>query len=745
MSEKENSSEEQKNTENKEMAKKKTVEKTESSANSDENNNELENSMIQESEHVDEQRSNSEKADETDTNKDEKDSSDAFLAESKKSAKENMEKEKENPDLKTNPEELTSDSGISETADNSEEKNEQKEEEQKEEEKQPEAQKNLEETKNIQTEENDSEEEEDEDDEEKRTSEKNGIPLKDYHSMDMEQLVKEFSSLLKTEKIQAIKEHTEEIRNEFNSRFDEELEQKKEEFVAEGGNIIDFYYSTPLKKEFNSLYFDYKEKRNEHYKQLKQNLNKNLENRLAIIEELKGMIGLGANMNANFNQFKELQERWKKAGPIPRDKYNTVWNNYHHHVEHFYDFLHLDREFRDMDFKHNLDQKLKIIVRAEELAQETNINRSFRELQMLHKMWKEELGPVAKEYRDEIWDKFSEVTKKIHENRQAYFAELDKKSEKNLSIKREIIEKIAKIGKNDLGSHKETQQRIKQIEALRNEFFKAGKVSKRDNEKVWSEFKASVGIFNHKKNEYYKNLKKDQYENLGKKMELVKIAEENKDSTDFETVTPLMKKIQNDWKQIGHVPRKDSDVIWKRFKAGCNHYFDQVHTNKSGENKEEAAAFEEKKALVDSIKTLEIGEDKEEGLEVIKTKIEEWNNLGRVPKDKRYIEGKFNKALDQLFENSSIDRKESEMLKFENRIKVLDEADDSRKIEKEQFFLRKKVDETKVEIRQLENNLQFFSNANVDNPLVKEVHKNIARHKEQLETWKAKLKKVKAL
>ncbi|HET8839646.1 MAG TPA: DUF349 domain-containing protein [Flavobacteriaceae bacterium] len=727
MSEKENPSEKKQNSEEKKNVEKSQLESRKLSKPVDDGDNELETSMVQESEHVGAQRNNAKKTEENDLNNDHTDSSEAFVAEASKSEKKNTEEvEKEGDATEKVQEDIDA---LSEKEEIPENKNTSQ----------------LEENETLAKSDDAEDEEENEEEEEESEVEKNEIPLKNYHGMDMESLVKEFSTLLKKENIQDIREHAEEIKNEFNARFDEELEQKREEFVEEGGNIIDFYYSTPLKKEFNSLYFDYKEKRNAYYKQLKQNLNKNLENRLAIIEELKGMIGLGANMNANFNQFKELQERWKKAGPIPRDKYNTVWNNYHHHVEHFYDFLHLDREFRDLDFKHNLDQKLKIILRAEELAEETNINRAFRELQMLHKMWKEDLGPVAKEYRDEIWDKFSEVTKKIHENRQAYFAELDKKNEKNLEIKREIIEKISKIAEDELGSHKETQEKMKQIEALRNEFFQAGKVPQKDNEKVWSEFKSAVRNFNRKKNSYYKNLKKEQFQNLEKKLELVKIAEENKDNPDFETVTPLMKKIQSEWKAIGHVPRKDSNKIWRRFKEACNHYFDQMHRNRNEENKEELEAFDKKKELLESLKTLDLSGDNKEGLALVKEKIEEWNNLGRVPKDKRYIEGKFNKALDQIFENSSLSKKEAEMLKFENRIKVLDEADDSRKIEKEEFFLRKKVDETQAEIRQLENNLQFFSNVNTDNPLVQEVHQNIARHKEQLETWKAKLKKVKAL
>ncbi len=584
-----------------------------------------------------------------------------------------------------------------------------------------------------------------EDSEDETTVERHGIEKKDYHAMSKEALADELEKLVKKEKVQAIKEHVEEIRAEFNAKFDEEMEEKKEEFLAEGGNIIDFHYSTPLKKQFNSLYFDYKEKRNKYYQQLKQDLNQNLEKRLEIIEELKGLIDVEENINTTYRHFKDLQDRWKTAGPIPRDKYNTVWNTYHHHVENFYDFLHLNREFRDLDFKHNLEQKLKIISRAEELTQETDTNRAFRELQMLHKMWKEDLGPVEKEYREDIWQKFSDATKQIHDKRQEYFEQLEKDFEKNLEKKDQIIEQIREIAAGKYNSHKQWQQKITEVEALREAFFNAGKVPRHVNDETWKKFKEAVRSFNRNKNAFYKNQKKEQYDNLEKKQELVKIAEEHKDSEDFKATTPLMKKIQADWKSIGHVPRKDSDKIWKKFKAACNHYFDRLHASRNEENKEENEAFEQKRELLDKLKNVELSGDRKKDLPTIKNFIEEWKKLGRVPHSKRYIEGKFNKALDQAFDKLDLDKKQSEMLKYENKVQALEDSDDSRKLNNEHYFLTKKIEETKAEIRQLENNLQFFSNVDDKNPLVQEVHKNIQNHKEQLKIWKEKLEKVKSL
>jgi hypothetical protein len=584
-----------------------------------------------------------------------------------------------------------------------------------------------------------------EDSEDEDNSSRHDIELKDYDAMSIDELVIELEKLLKNEKVQAIREHVTQIKIAFDKKFNEIIEEKKEQFIDEGGNVIDFHYSSPVKTKFNSIYFDYREKRDAYYKNLKKNLNENLQNRLALIEELKNMIGTGRDMKVNFQQFKDLQERWKNAGPVPRSEYSELWNNYHHHVERFYDFLHLDREFRDLDFQHNLDQKLKIIARAEELVKEENINRAFRELQLLHKMWKEELGPVAKEYRDEIWEKFSEATKKIHENRRAHFEELDKEREKNLVVKLDIIEQIRKLAETEIKSHKIAQKNIKLVNELRELFFKAGKVPQKDNEDVWKAFKENVRIFNRSKNAFYKGLKQEQNENLEKKLELIKIAEDNKDSEDFDTVTPLMKKIQSDWKKIGFVPRKHSDKIWKQFKAACNHYFDRFHAYKNEENKEEFEAFSAKKDLLDKIKDYKITGDEDKDLKAVKAFIEQWKSLGLVPRQKRYIEGKFNKALDQIFNNMDIDHTKAEMLKYENRLQGLEEADDDNRLYKEEQFLRTKISETESKINQFENNLQFFSDADKESPLVKEVYDNIDKLKEELNMWKTKLRKIRSL
>lgn len=584
-----------------------------------------------------------------------------------------------------------------------------------------------------------------EDAEDEGNKDRHKIEVKEYDKMSLEALAIELEKLVKSEKVQAIKTHVDTINSEFKSQLNALIEEKKEDFLNDGGNEIDFYYSSPVQKRYKIAYKEYRNKIHEHYKSLENNLKQNLADKLEIIEELKGLINVEENINTTYKHFKELQERWRKTGPIPRDKYNNAWNSYHHHVEIFYDFLHLNRDLRDLDFKHNLEKKLLIIERAEELAQDDDVMRAFRELQELHKMWKEELGPVGKEHREIIWGRFKNATKIINDKRQVYYQHIDKIHEKNLEIKLEIIVAIEAINSEKIASHSIWQKKIKEIESLRGNFFNAGKVPIKVNEVTWSKFKNAVRIFNKNKNAFYKGLKKEQYENLQKKLELIQIAEDNKDNEDKETTTALMKKIQNEWKKIGHVPRKDSDKIWKKFKAACNHYFDTLHETKNAANKANADAFNKKYELLDSLKILKISGDKEKDLATITDVIAQWNSFGRVPNDKRYIEGKFNKILDELFTSTKIDKNEIELIKFENKLEDLNSEDNTRNLDNERIFIRKRIDEVKGQINQLENNLQFFTNVDDDNPLVKEVHNNIKDHKNTLKLWIAKLSKIKEL
>lgn len=585
-----------------------------------------------------------------------------------------------------------------------------------------------------------------EESEDETLKERHEIPKLDYEALDMDALVVELEKLVAVDKVMSVKDHVEEVKTAFLSKYNHFIEEKKDEFHAENPETTEeFHYHLPLKSKFDTLYNQFRDKRNVHFKSLQNNLKSNLDVRLAIVEELKELINPQENIKDTLKHFNELRERWKNAGPIPRDKYNHVWNNYHFHVENFYDYLHLDREARDLDFKHNLDLKLKIVARVEELAEDADVNKAFRELQDLHKIWKEDIGPVSREHREEIWNNFSALTKKIHDKRELIFEKQRGTETENLAKKQEIISKIQALATEKVEAHSLWQGQIDKVEALRNEFFATGKVPSDVNEETWSGFKNAVRDFNSLKNSFYKDIKKDQQDNLNKKLALVERAKALKDSEDFATTTPVMKQIQEEWKQVGHVPRKYSDSIWKDFKEACNHYFDKLHAQRNEVNSEELEAFEKKKEYLESLKDFALTGEHKADLDAIKAHIENWKGFGKVPHARRHIEGKFNKVLDALFDKLSLSKKDSEMARFNSRIDQLSGSDDTRKLENEKIFLIRKIEEVQQEIFQLENNIQFFANAKKDNPMVLEVKKNIEKHKESLQVWKDKLKQIRNL
>lgn len=588
-----------------------------------------------------------------------------------------------------------------------------------------------------------------EESEDETLKERHEIPMQDYDTLSMEALVDELDALVSTGKVMSIKEHVEEIKKAFLAKYNHFIEEKKEEYHTENPDTTeDFQYHSPLKTKFDQVYSLFRDNRNTHFKSLQTNLKTNLENRLAIVEELKELINPQENIKDTLKHFNDLRERWKNAGPIPKDKYNHVWNNYHFHVENFYDYLHLDREARDLDFKHNLELKQKIVSRVEELVNEADVNKAFRELQDLHRIWKEDIGPVSRENRDIIWNQFSDLTKQMHDKREVLFEKLRGTELENLEKKKGIIADIEVLATVKVNAHSQWLQQIEKVEALRTAFFSAGKVPSDVNEETWAAFKGAVRNFNSFKNSFYKEIKKEQNENLAKKNVLVAKAQELQESTDFAVTTPIMKRIQDEWKQIGHVPRKYSDKIWKEFKEACNHYFDKLKEHKDEDSAEEIAAFDNKKLYLDTLRAYQLTGDHKTDLDAIKLHIETWKNFGKVPFPRRHIEGKFNKILDALFDKLSLSKKDTDMIRFANRMDSLSENNDSRKLENEKIFIMRKIEEVRNEINQLENNIQFFTNtrnAKKENSIVLEVRKNIAIHKESLDTWKEKLKQLRNL
>lgn len=570
------------------------------------------------------------------------------------------------------------------------------------------------------------------------------IELIDYSKFSLEELVAELGKLIHSNEVQSINTNVNNIKTIFNVEFGKLLKQEKEKFLAEGGDVVDFQYNNPLKSTYNSYLYDYKVKRNEFFANQEKQLNDNLEAKLEIIEDLKRLVDNSDDGGIMYKNFKEIQTKWQQIGPVPRAKYNDIWRTYHHHVERFYDLLHISNDLRELDFKHNLEEKLKLVDQAEALAESEDINQAFKELQVLHKLWKEEVGPVAREHRDEVWERFSAATKKVHDKRHDFFKDLKSKYEENIDKKLAVINEIEAIDTSKNASRNDWQKSINEIEALRAKFFAVGQVPRGKSDKIWAKFKEATKNFNSEKNKFFKDVKKDHLENLNKKKLLIEQAVALKDSDDWETATEVMKKIQSDWKKIGHVPRKYSDKLWKEFKDACNHYFDRLHKTQEEGNQLEMAVFTKKKELLKTIKE-EFETENSMTLDKLNSYISAWRELGRVPYDVRHIEVKFNKLLDKIVSSSNIDESEMEMIKFTNLVNSYLEQKKYRKLDSEQLFVRKKIDESVREIQQLENNIGFISNVSDDNPLVKKVNEQIDAIKEKLTIWKTKLQYLREL
>jgi hypothetical protein len=564
-------------------------------------------------------------------------------------------------------------------------------------------------------------------------------PAVDYDTFSLEELVSSLEKTLSNNPVQKIKSQVEGIKSAFNQKFGAMLAEKKAAFLEEGGNSIDFQFSSPIKTDYNNLLSDYKKQRDAFYKNLENNLNENFVKREQVIENLKNLID-EADTSTMYKNFKEIQDTWRTIGSVPKSHYNDTWKTYHHHVERFYDLLHLSNDFRDLDFKHNLEKKIKIIEKAEALSEEADINFAFKELQDLHKKWKEDVGPVAKEMREVVWQKFSVATKNIHDKRHDYYKEMRSKYDEIIEKKMVTINAINACDPSNNKSHSDWQKSINEIEKLRKDYFSAGKLPYSKSEEVWQKFKNATKKFNAAKNVFYKQEKNGQQENLEQKIALIEYAESIKDSDDWEMATNAMKKVQSDWKKIGHVPRKFSDDIWKRFKAACNHYFDRFHEQKNAVSKEQQAVVDAKKEFLDTLKETEEA-TKDSVLEAINS----WKDLGRLPREVRHLEDKFNKQIDRMLESLSLDKNEVSMLKFTNVVDSLADDNDSRKLDSEEIFVRKKIDEIFKEIQQLENNMGFFSNVKDNNPLFLNVKNKLEAHKEDLAIWKEKLSYLKKL
>ena len=520
-----------------------------------------------------------------------------------------------------------------------------------------------------------------------------------------------------------------------------DTEDKKTEHIEDSGTQTQNALS--VVEQWDKLSRNFRKKRRKYYEERNKDLQENLKKRMALIESFRGLLTVEEDISNTLKTFKSLQQEWFDCGPIPKSDYDMVWQTYRHHVENFYDYLDLNREFRDLDFKYNYDQKLRIIAQAQKLAALEDQNLAFKELQKLHKIWKEDIGPVAKEHREPLWQTFSEVTKIIHDKRQEFYQNRDEKQLENLARKKAIIQEIQAITTQNDPNHKSWQKSVKHVQKLRDEFFDLGPVPKKENKALWSEFKQANSDYNQIKNAFFKDQKKELMANLKAKKELIELAEKHLESEDFEQSTPLMKKIQADWRNIGPVPHRDSDKIWKRFKTACNAYFQKLQSEQKLESESEQNALAKKKEILKTLTKKNTGNFKE--LDELKLAVNHWHETGKIPAKHTGLENEFFDCITMHLIELGQSEHEAALTSFNLKIEGFVAQGQDQLLQQQGQLVDQKIKELKTEINQLENNLGFFQNVAQDNPLLKEVHKNITGHRNDLALWQEKKQVLKRL
>ncbi|MBQ3206386.1 MAG: DUF349 domain-containing protein [Bacteroidales bacterium] len=497
-------------------------------------------------------------------------------------------------------------------------------------------------------------------------------------------------------------------------------EQEVEEEVVEAVSENPF---AEIEKGFKDLYNRYRKEKAEFNKQLEKEREANLAAKEQVIADLKALIEKQEDVNATFPEFREIQNRWRTIGPVPAQSFRNINETYQLYVEQFYDMVKINRELRDLDFKKNLEAKERFCLAAEQLAETSNVVESFRELQKLHEQWKE-FGPVAKEYRDEIWDRFKAATAVINKKYQSFFEGLKEQQAENLAKKTALCEKVEEIADREVLSSNQWNAFSKEIEDVQKEWKMIGFASKKENQKIYDRFRAACDRFYGRKREFYTEYKDNMNANLEKKVALCEEAEALKTSTEWKKATDQFIALQKQWKEIGAVPRKKSDMLWKRFRAACDEFFAERDKNAKPEN-DFYGNLKAKQALIEEIKAYELKGDASDA-EAMQNFQKRWQEIGFVPfKEKDNVAKAYKEALQAKFP------------KGQRR------GGNSRGPKSEMERLIQKYNQLEQDVVTYENNIGFFSMSKNSEPLIKQMQERIAHAKEELNDLAAQIRQLK--
>lgn len=541
----------------------------------------------------------------------------------------------------------------------------------------------------------------------------------------------------------AAKSEIDGLKQAFYKLHNAEQEVAKKQFIENGGVAEDFVpQADALEEEFKNIMSVIKEKRSALTAELEKQKELNLQIKLSIIEELKELVESPEDANKNYTEFKKLQQQWNEVKLIPQAKINELWKNYQLYVEKFYDLLKLNNEFREYDFKKNLEIKTHLCEAAEKLADEPDVVSAFHQLQKLHQEFRD-TGPVAKELRDEIWVRFKTASTTVNRRHQQHFESLKETEQNNLDQKTVICEIIEAIDYNELTNFATWETKTQEIIALQNKWKTIGFAPQKMNVKIFERFRKACDEFFRKKGEFFKTLKEGMNENLDKKRTLCEKAEALKESTDWKATADELTKLQKEWKTIGPVSKKYSDAVWKRFISACDYFFEQKNKATSSQRSVEQENLDKKKAIIEKLNTIDENMDVEEATQLVRSLMKEWNNIGHVPfKEKDKIYKQYHNLIDKQFDRFNINASNKKLSNFKSSISNIQEGS-PQALYREREKLVRSCENMKNELQTYENNLGFLTaSSKKGNNLLTELNRKAEKLKGDIELVKQKIKVI---
>jgi len=544
-----------------------------------------------------------------------------------------------------------------------------------------------------------------------------------------EQLVDTFAEALASRPVQSLRNEAEAIKVAFYKLHRAEVDALRNTFMDAGGNEEEFAPPVDMVElRFKELFQEYRHKRDAFTANIERNKEENLRIKQQLIDELKELVNSTETLNATFNAFRAIQQRWRETGLVPQANMKDLWETYNLHVENFYNYIKINKELRDLDLKRNYEAKLRLCEESEALILEPSVVNAFHKLQKLHEQWRE-TGPVSNEYKETLWERFKEASARINKQHQGHFEQQKEEQKQNLNLKAELCIKIEELAGADFMSRKEWEKASEQLVEIQKVWRTIGYAPKRDNTRIYERFRAACDNFFMQKRNFYQQSKGEMDLNLQQKVQICEMAEALRESTDWKKATDELIELQKQWKAIGPVTRRHSDAVWKRFRAACDNFFTRKQGHFSTIDNEYDENLQRKETLLNEIEAHGVGEG---GFEAVKDFQRRWGEIGFVPiKQKEAIQKRYKEAMDKLFDALRGSERDRQMDRFKGRVSGMKTTGDKRlRFERERLY--NKVKQLESDIATLENNIGFFARSKSADTMIAEVNRKIEEAKAEM-------------